>query len=353
MSNPPSQRASATIEDVAKLAGVSIKTVSRVVNSEPNVRVSTKAAVQAAIAELNYQPNRSARSLAGRRSYLISLLYDTFLAQSAYIMRVQLGLLEECRKAGYELLIHPVNYESENLKETITRHISQSHIDGAIMTPPIADLLTVTNCFQQHNKPYVCLTPGRELRSGLSVETDNRFAAQKVTQHLLALGHTRFGFVRGHPDHLAMVQREQGFEDALREAAPALAQSAMRVQGYNTFQSGMEAAATLLALPEPPTAIIASNDEMAAGVIRYANERGLRIPEQLSVTGFDDSPIAEQIWPPLTTVRQPVQSMSVLAAKLLIAELSGKREGKGTTVEASELVIRGSTTKAPQQVSQK
>lgn len=337
------------IEDVAKRAGVSIKTVSRVVNMEPNVRSTTRERVLTAIAELNYQPNSSARSLAGNRSYLIGLLYDNPSAN--YVIDVQGGVLKRCRKEGYDLLIHPCDYRDPKLDSDILRLLRQTRIDGVILTPPLSDLPSVAEILDKQEIPYVRLSPADYQHGSPSVHTDDQRAAMAMTQHLLGLGHRRIAFIAGHPDHRAVAQRQDGFREAMKAAGLRVTRHTV-AQGYNSFESGVTCARQLLARNPRATAIFASNDDMAAGVIRVAHEQGLSIPGDLSVAGFDDSPVASQIWPALTTVRQPVQAMADSAAGLLVDRLRLRSVPVTEVSMATELVLRDSTGPAPNSASQ-
>lgn len=312
--------ARATIDNVAQRAGVSIKTVSRVVNGEPNVRPATREKVEQAIAALEYRPNPSARSLAGNRTYVLGLFYDNPSAH--YVMDIQQGVLASCARAGYDLLIHPCRYEARETVAEIAGLMRQHRMDGAILTPPLADALPVVEAIIDAGIPCVRIAPGDHPSLCPFVETNDQDAAFAMTSRLLALGHSRIGFISGHPDHRAVARRHAGYRAALAAQGVPYRQ-ALVVQGYNSFESGRRAAVQLLDLPRPPTAIFASNDDMAAGVIMEAHTRGIAMPAQLSVAGFDDSPVAHQIYPALTTVRQPTAAMAAQATRLLIQQIKG------------------------------
>jgi LacI family transcriptional regulator len=331
-----------TIDDVAALAGVSIKTVSRVMNSEPGVRPETRVKVQQAIAELNYKPSLPARSLAGKRSNLIGLIYDNPSAN--YVFDVQNGAIARCREADLRLFIQSCNDLGESLIDEVLAMVEQTHVDGLVIAPPISSDAVLIEALEGRNVRFVRIAPGTEHRSP-AVTMDDQAAAREMTAYLIGLGHKRIGFIIGHPDHVSSPQRREGFRQAMLEAG--LDPDSQPVeQGYNDIASGSEAALRMLALPEPPTAIFASNDDMAAGVIRAAHERGVDVPSRLSVAGFDDSQIAGIVWPPLTTIHQPTADMANAATRLLIDLLKGK-ETPPVTQLAYTLVKRGSTAPAP------
>lgn len=334
--------AKATIDNVAALAGVSIKTVSRVVNKEPNVRQATRDKVLKAIEALDYRPNLSARSLAGNRSYVIGLLYDNPSAN--YVIDVQDGVLTTCRAQGYDVLIHPCNHQQPDLEREVGDLLRQTRIDGVILTPPLSDVMSILDVLRERQIPFVRIAPTLKKSISPYVETNDAEAAYDMTCELIALGHERIGFVAGHPDHRAVTHRFEGYRAALVENDIPL-DEALVVQGYNSFESGEAAAGTLLALEQAPSAIFAANDDMAAGVMMVAHQQGLRIPGDLSVAGFDDTPVAHQIWPSLTTVRQPIQAMAQKATELLLKQLKGKDVQLPASMLSSSLIRRDSTGK--------
>ncbi|WP_286875070.1 LacI family DNA-binding transcriptional regulator [Marinimicrobium sp. UBA4509] len=334
--------AKATIDNVAALAGVSIKTVSRVVNKEPNVRQATRDKVLKAIDELDYRPNLSARSLAGNRSYVIGLLYDNPSAN--YVIDVQDGVLSTCRSQGYDVLIHPCNHQDPDIGREIRDLMRQTRIDGVILTPPLSDVMPILEVLKERQLPFVRIAPTIDKPISPYVETNDAEAAYDMTCELIALGHERIGFVAGNPDHRAVSHRFEGYRAALVENDIPL-DEALVVQGFNSFESGEEAADVLLALEQAPTAIFAANDDMAAGVMMVAHQKGLRIPGDLSVAGFDDTPVAHQIWPSLTTVRQPIQAMAQKATDLLLKQLKGKDVQLPASMLSSSLIRRDSTGK--------
>ncbi len=341
-----------TIDDVAKLAGVSIKTVSRVVNREPNVRAATTARVSAAIATLNYRPNQSARSLASRRSYLIGLLYDDpsmyEIPSSGYVISMQQGVLKACKAANYDLLIHPCEYRDKHIGTEIRTLIEHSRLDGIVLAPPLSDMPGIIRAITKTDTPLVRLSPGGQTTHQLAVSTNDREICAEMTKYLASLGHRRIAFITGHPDHAAVVNRHLGYQDGLRESGLRSAKRLV-VEGDNSFKSGERCGKRLLQSNSPPTAIFACNDDMAAGVLRVALQMGIDVPNELSVAGFDDVPLAQQTFPLLTTVKQPLEAMAEQAAIMLIDGITTKSATTGVQTIPATLVVRESTGPAPTQ----
>ncbi len=333
----------ATISDVAELAGVSIKTVSRVLNREPRVLPSTRERVEEAMVRLKYRPNTSARRLASNRTFLLGLVYN---ASSSYITRIQNGVLEACHAEHFDLLIHPCTAGSTDLEEELTQLITQPKVDGLILTPPVSDRPEIIALLDRLKAPHVVIARASLESDPWAVGTNDREACRDMTAHLVSLGHRRIAFIRGSAGHLAMGNRFLGYLDAL--AAAGLPQrEAWAPQGANSFESGERIGGELLSLPERPTAIFCANDHMAGGVLRAAHRRGFSVPGQLSVVGFDDIPMALQVWPSLTTIRQPLGQMARLAAQLLIRRLRDDNPGEDERVIKAQPVLRESTGPAP------
>lgn len=336
----------ATIHDVAAQARVSIKTVSRVINNVKTVKPHTREKVMRVIRKLDYHPNPSARSLGGSRSYLIGLLYD--YSCDYYATTVLTGVLETCRAAHYQVVMHPCDYQSPKLVTELGRSVHQSRADGVIITPPLSDITAVTALFEEQGIPFVRIAPAERTDTRRSVFTNDRETCSRMTEQLVALGHRRIGFIIGHPDHIAVADRYRGYADGLRACGLTLDKKLV-LQGDNSYLCGVRSARKLLQMPESkrPTAIFASNDEMAAGVLAAAHEMGLSVPEELSVVGFDDMPLASKVWPALTTIRQPIPSMAARAAELLMMQLRGEPDDKSGHVLESSLTFRQSTGPAP------
>ncbi|MBX3724415.1 MAG: LacI family DNA-binding transcriptional regulator [Xanthomonadales bacterium] len=330
------------IDDVARRAGVSLKTVSRVLNREPNVRETTRARVEAAVRELDYRPHPSARSLAGRRSYVIALLYDNPSAN--YLMQIQAGVLEACEANHYTLMLRPLGYRDPDLLAAVRGFALQYRPDGMILTPPITDHVGLLHLLDSLDMPYASISSGHE-DGHVGVELDETRAAREIVGHLIALGHRRIAHISGHADHCASGWRLSGYRQAL-QAAGLDGGEELIVPGEFSFESGVAAGARLFDLPDPPSAIFAGNDDMAAGALHAAYERGLTVPGDVSVCGFDDTPIALQVYPSLTTIRQPSREMGRTAAIQLIDNLAGHGAGARVRVE-HQLMLRSSTGPAP------
>jgi len=342
--SPP--RALATISDVAEAAGVSIKTVSRVFNEEPNVREETRDRVLQAAAELDYHPNIAARSLAGGKSFLIGLLYDNPCAN--YILGLQNGSLDRLRDDKWRLLVVPCEDSAKMAGKTVSM-VREAGVGGVILTSPICDNAEIVNELVAARIPMVCIAPADRVGANAvapSVGMDDRAAAADITRHLIALGHRRIAVILGDPTHSSSSERWAGFRQALDEAGLELDPSLVG-RGLYTFESGLEAVFPLLDRPDRPTAILSQNDDMAAAAVVAAWELGINVPGELSVTGFDDSQIASTVWPRITTIRQPIRAMAQAATDALIRILEGSHSRPEHRVMPYELIVRGSTGPAP------
>jgi LacI family transcriptional regulator len=337
-------RGNVTIEDVARMAGVSAMTVSRVINDEGNVRDTTRAAVEDAIRRLNFSPNSAARSLAAGQSIHIGLLYAN--PSAAYLSQFLIGALEGARRASCHLVIEVCESEGADEQAAATRRFLTTEVEGVVLPPPLSESQPILAELAAAGIPAVTVAMGRPREDALNVRIDDFAAAQEMTSHLIGLGHRRIGMIKGHPTHIASFERMRGFRAALEahgldpDAAPA-------EQGYFTFRSGIVAAERLLAREDRPTAIFAANDDMAAAAIGVAHRHGLVVPDDLSIVGFDDTAPATTVWPELTTVRQPISAMAEAAVELLLARLRAVRSGGRThaaeRVLAHSLVLREST----------
>jgi LacI family transcriptional regulator len=329
------------IEDVAAAAGVSMKTVSRVLNNEPNVRDEMRQRVMKAVEKLQYRPNLSARSLAGQRSYVIALVYNN--PSRNYLMEIQSGMLDACRDSHYNLVLAPVGTPKQRKADDLKVVFEHFAPDGVVLIPPLTDDPTVIEFLEAHGVPFSCIAP-KHGAGRIGVMMDETAAVLELMEGLIGQGHRRIGHIKGPPSHGACHWRHKGYKDALRKAGIAF-DPELVVQGAFSFESGIEAANALLDLPEPPTAIFAANDDMAAGVIRAACQRGLVVPDDVSVCGFDDTPIARHIYPALTTVRQPTAEMGKLATLELLARI--RTQGGGVMVHVEHQVLFRESTRPP------
>ncbi len=330
----------ATILDVAGSAGVSIKTVSRVVNGEARVADSTREKVLQAIKALGYQRNMFARGLRADKSRVLGLLYDN--PKGDYPTDVLLGALTHCRESGYHLQVEVLR--GRDLPAQAIKFLSETRLDGVMLTPPVCDNMEVLAVLADYDIPYVRVSPNKPRPGECYIAIDDRQAGEHLANCLLELGHRRIGFIRGIPGHAASRLRYEGYRGALARHGLAYDPDLV-LPGKFDFASGFGGAAQLMALPDPPTAIFACNDEMAAGVLSWAHEQGMPVPGTLSVCGFDGGTISRVVWPLLTTCRQPIRELGKAAIRRLIeVSISGKREGT-PLILPFELVTGHSTGK--------
>lgn len=317
-----------TIHDVARHAGVSPMTVSRVINSETNVREETRAHVAASIKALRYSPNPAARNLASAGSIHIGLLHASSTA--AYLSELLLGILEQSSLSGCQLVLEQCeNLESE--RKALQRLIADG-VDGVVLPAPLCDSEEALKTVAMAGIPAVMVTSGRPAPGFSAVSINDFEAAREMTRHLLSLGHRRIGFINGHPGHTASGQRFRGYMEGMAEAGITVGADQV-AQGFFTYRSGLEAAERLLTNGFNPTAIFACNDDMAAATMAIAHRKGLDVPGDIAIAGFDDTPLATMIWPELTTVRRPIADMAREAVKLLIEQVRAKRSGTQLAVE--------------------
>lgn len=321
--SPRRLRAAVTIRDVARRAGVSSMTVSRVINGEKNVRAATREAVLTAVRQLNYQPNPLARSLAGGELIRIGLLYSN--PSAAYLSEFLVGSLEQASRSNIQLTVEKC--DAEGGEKAAAEKLVAMGMDGVILPPPLCDSETAVRVLAATQTPVVAVATGRPPPDACGVRIDDYEAARAMTRHIAGLGHRRIGFIKGHPNQTASRQRYEGYRAALEETGASVDPELVR-QGYFTYRSGLEAAEQLLALAQPPTAVFASNDDMAAGVVAVAHRMRLDVPRDLTVCGFDDTALATTIWPELTTIRQPIAQMSREAVSLLTEEIRSRRAGE-------------------------
>jgi LacI family transcriptional regulator len=332
---------STTIGDVARLSGVSVRTVSRVINNSPTVGEASRAKVQKVIDELSYRPNAQARGLATRRSYLLGMIYDN--PDGLYIDDAQRGVLSVCRQGGYELVVHPCDRGADTLTAEAVGFASRSKLDGVIILPPISENNDLAGALAKASVKYVRLASVALDTAEHVVISNERSGAAAMATYLAGLGHQRIGYIAGPERMKSTRERLEGFCDALEKQGSKPCPDLI-ARGAYTFQSGAECGRLLLARTSPPTAIFASNDEMAAGVIYAARELGIDVPGALSVAGFDDSALASRIVPSLTTIRRPVREMARLAASKLIASIDQRHdEARQLAMVEPTLVVRDST----------
>ena len=334
----PTGGKAATNNDIARLSGVSKKTVSRIINHSPLVRKDTREKVEALMREVGYSPDPMARGLAFRRSFLIGMVYDNPTAQ--YIVNMQYGALDALRDSGFELVVHPCDSRSPGYIDGVRRFVQQQKLHGVMLVPrasedqALADMLAEIGCRYSRIASVSMDEPSR------MVVTHDRDGAAEAAEYLLSLGHTDIALITGPSAYRSSIERTDGFVQALAKRGLEIPKSRIIEAGY-TFESGVVAAEKLLSGKNRPTAIFTGNDEMAAGVYKVAMRAGISIPRQLSVVGFDDSPLASRLWPSLTSVRRNTRDTGRTAAAMLI-----QPEGTPMLAAASirpHLVIRDSS----------
>jgi len=330
-----------TINDIARLANVSKKTVSRVINESPFVREETRTRIAEIIKKTGFTPDPQARGLAFRRSFLIGLIYDN--PNAPYVINFQEGALGALRRMGFELVVHPCDRTSEEFLVDVRRLVSRQKLDGVILLPPVSENPALAELLLKLECPYVrVLSAQLDEPQNLVLSMDRQSAAE-VAEHLAKLGHRRIAMIIGPTSYRSSHERFEGFSNALADRGLALSPEYV-AEGAYTFESGAACAELLLSRTPRPTAIFAGNDETAAGVYRTAYLRGLKIPDDLTVIGFDDSPLASRLCPSLTTMRQPIRDMGRLAAEKVVAKV-GKTEGPSVAASTvfPHLVVRESS----------
>jgi LacI family transcriptional regulator len=338
-----------TIKDVAKRSRVSLKTVSRVINNEPSVQERTRAKVLRAVAELNYQPDLSARSLRSAKSYALGLVYDN--PNPYYVISMQSGVLSVCRETGYGLQIHPCNSSSPHLAEELCNLVRHARLAGLVLAPPMSERPELIAHLSANNIRFVrIISAAEDPHDGAPcVFVDDRDAAYDITEHLIQLGHERIGFLWGGESHRSSPERFKGYEGALKDYGIPIDKKLI-IPGDYSFDDGFRGARRLFSLKDRPTAIFGSNDEIAAGVLAAAKANGIDVPYELSIAGFEDSPFSKQSWPALTTAKQGTEEIARHATLLLLAEIEhAANAGSTPSVQnkgfSPQLVIRDSTAR--------
>lgn len=309
-------KAAPTIIDVARRAGVSLKSVSRVINNEAHVSPRLRSKVEAAIFELSYVPDPAARALAGTRSFTIGVLFDN--PSPNYTMKALLGAHRSCQTHGYHLRFDTLDSagDSASLMSQLEAVVRNGRTDGFVLTPPLTDNREVLDFFEQRNIKYVRIAPIADLGRSSSVYIDDAAAAAQVAEYFSKLGHQTFGLINGPAEHGAATTRRLGFIEKLRSLCTNVV--IHEESGDFLFESGITAGEALMSYDPRPTAIFATNDDMAAGLLVACVRAGLRVPDDVSIVGFDDSWIANSVLPSLTTVHQPIAEMAAEAVNLLL-----------------------------------
>ena len=334
-----------TIDEVAALAGVSPMTVSRAIN-QGKVRDDTRERVMRAVQALGYTPNLAASTLAAAQHTRIALIYTN--PSGAYLRELLVGLLRGASNAAIQLVIH----YWDNLDPVAERRAARAlagRVDGVILPPPLCESAVAVTELVQAGIPVVAIASGH-LRDDVScVRIDDFHAGKEMAEHLIQHGHTRIGFIRGRNDLSASARRYDGFATALHEAGLEVEPSLVQ-EGDYTYRSGLDAAEKLLSQPQPPTAIFASNDDMAAAAISVAHRQGLEVPRDLSVVGFDDTSAATTVWPELTTLHQPIAAMADAAIDILLRTIRQRTDDSRVLTDhvlPHRLVMRDSVAHPP------
>jgi LacI family transcriptional regulator, galactose operon repressor len=337
---PARDRSPVTIIDIARMAEVSKKTVSRVINESPLVREETRKKVKQIIAETGFTPNPQARALAFRKSFLIGLVYDNPSPQ--YVVNMQRGILDTLGDTAFQLVLRPCDRGEEGYRERVRAFVLQHKPHGIILTPSVSEDEDLADILREEECDYVRIASLELDIPSRCIRTHDAQGAEMAAAHLAQLGHKRIGHIHGPKTFRSAHERLTGFKRGLEGYGLEL-DPELTVAGAYTFDSGVTSATRLLNRRDRPTAIFAGNDEMAVGVYVAARKAGLRIPEDLSIVGFDDTPISARIWPPLTTVRSPIREVGRAAADLLVKRGSGSENIQELQSFQLELVVREST----------
>jgi len=313
-----------------------------VLNNEPNVSDATREKVLKVFKELDYTPNPIARGLAQNRSFIIGCIYDN--PSKSYITRVQTGALAACQENNYNLLIHPCDMRGDALISNIEQLLQSSRLDGLVLTPPFSDFKELVDFLKTKKIPYARVASAVLDDESISVRSNDEQGAFEITEHLISLGHKSIAFIKGHPDHSATEQRFKGYLRALDTHGVEFNEGLVE-EGNFSYHSGVDSARSILDLTPRPTAVFASNDYMAAAVLKLATQRQLTVPDDISIAGFDNAPIARHIWPGLTTIAQPVEDMTKQAVTKLIESIAQPEEKPYQVTLEARLITRESTAR--------
>ncbi|MEL7690776.1 LacI family DNA-binding transcriptional regulator [Citromicrobium bathyomarinum] len=334
-----------TIGDVAREAGCSPMTVSRVINGEGNVREETREQVLAAVKKLKYSPNRAARSLAGGEQLRIALMFDN--PSASYLSEFLMGALEEAARNDIHLEVQSCDDAVQ--ARPLVRKLAEGGIRGFILPPPLCDDQSLLDLVSELDAIAIAVGPGKATGTHGAVMIDDFQAAYDMTKHIIDLGHKRIGFIIGNPEQVASGRRLNGYRAAIEDAGLEPLDELI-VQGRFTYRSGMAGAEKLLALDPRPTAIFASNDDMAAATVAVCHRNHLDVPNDITVCGFDDTAMASTIWPELTTIRQPIREMTAWAVTAIARITRARRSGERLKVDQTHLpytLVRRESDAAP------
>lgn len=339
-----------TIDDVAALAGVARTTVSRVLNNQPNVRDEVRQKVARAVEKLGYRVNLQARNLAGRKAARIALIHGSDFdtePNSYFSSALELGATRAAASLGVQIITHVLNQNDLRAPSEIVSRLRDDQCDGVILTPPFTDDAFLLRTLADLEIGVVCIAGGQTAEAqALSIGIDDYLAGYDIGAHLAAQGHKRFGFIKGLMEHASAETRYDGFVAALRDTG--IDEHAVETRRGNfTFRSGLDCGQELLASVVGLDALVCANDDMAAGALLAAHKAGLRIPDDIAIAGFDDTPVSEIVWPPLTTIHQPLRRMGGQAVETLVQwSESDEKPPTGRAVVSHQLVIRDSTAQS-------
>ena len=335
----------ANIFDVAKKAGVSIKTVSRVLNNAPNVRQATQDKVRASMMALDYQPSNAARELRSGRSKSIGILLGD--PSSGFQARLHHAALQACSDAGFFLTVGLFDESADDWAGQLDDFLSRSRVENMILVPPLCDSEVLHAQMRDRGISFGLISPSRPVPDAYSIGMDEQQAAFDITMHLIRMGHRQIGHITGPTGHVATGLRLAGYQAALAESGIQPNPDWVRPGKFHFRDAQICAERMLANREERPTAIFAANDEMAAAVCFTANSLGLDVPRDLSVVGFDDVAIATTIWPPLTTVAQPFNAMADAAIRLLVNRPSETRSPPDSSILQLEYQLKIRSSAAP------
>lgn len=346
------RRQAVTIKHVAADAGVSLQTVSRVINNEPNVRPEMKERVQASIDKLGYVPSIAAQRMSGSRSYLILAINDrerTIADWQArqgtdWVDQMLLGGMLKCAEHGYRLIFELVDTHSDHVERELSAAIAAIQPDGIILTPPHSDNPQIVSFLAGQKIPFVRIG-SIQLGAGIPVSMDDEGSARQATEYLIARGHHRIGFIAGSREYALSGWRIDGWRAAM--AAAGLSTEGLLAEGDFSYASGEVAARQLLERADRPSAIIASNDQMALATLEVARGLNLAVPQDLSLISFDNTPLVHFTQPPLTAVDQPIAATASKAVELIIAAQKGKPAPAALTVVSAKIHERDSVAPPP------
>ena len=342
------RRQQVTIRHVAADAGVSLQTVSRVINNDPTVRPEMRQRVQSSIEKLGYVPSIAAQRLSGSRSYLILALNDRdrTIADwrerqgTDWVDQMLLGGMLKVAEYGYRLMFELVDTHDDHVERELRATLAALQPDGVILTPPHSENPQITTLLEEVGIAFArigSMKPG----AGVALSMGEEEAAAMATRHLALLGHRRIGLISGAAEYSLSERRVTGWRSEMQ--ARGLPVADLLASGDFSFESGVEATRVLLDRSEPATAIIASNDRMALGALAVARERGLEIPRDFSLLSFDNTPVVRFTQPPLTAVDQPVADLASTAVEMIIRDLRGQDTPAQRLILDADLVVRQST----------